>query len=222
MATHSSILAWRIRWETDMQEADMPNSLSILKWDLILNSKASSLGTHFPLGISHVYMNQMLQTSVFLFINLSFLKATQLKNQKGRWKNIFFFLTLNFCISFSTSTVQFPKASSNINKCRLYLTSSPSHYQDKTHCSSHGRPIKWESNCWEQGNHTVVFWVWDWGIGLVNEFINMNFSILPIGDLIGYFDISKFLAMYEHLQVNPHCWQRRYFIVFRAETYSSI
>ena len=33
--------------------------------------------------------------------------------------------------------------------------------------------------------------------------------------------------MYEHLQVNPHCWQRHYFIFyfiffFRAETYSSI
>ena len=161
MATHSSILVCRIRWkeepgglqsmglqrvditeETDLQEADMPSSLSILKRDLILNSKTSSLGTHFPLGISHVYMNQMLQTSVFLFINLSFLKATQLKNQKGRWKNIFFFPTLNFCISFSTSTVQFPKAFSNINKCRLYLTSSPSHYQDKTHSMSRGRPIK--------------------------------------------------------------------------------
>ena len=128
--------------ETDTQEADMPSSLSILKRDLIPNSKASSLGTHFLLGIAHVYMNQMLQTSVFLFINLSFLKATRLKNQKGRWKNIFFFPKLNFCISFSTSTVQFPKAFSNINKCRLYLTSSPSHYQDKAHCSSRGRPIK--------------------------------------------------------------------------------
>ena len=50
--------------ETDMQEADMPNSLSTLKRDLSLNSKASSLGTHFPLDISHIYMNQMLQTSI--------------------------------------------------------------------------------------------------------------------------------------------------------------
>ena len=113
-------------------------------------------------------------------------------------------------------------AFSNINKCRLYLTSSPSHYQDKAHCSSRGRPIKWESNCWEQGNHTLVFWVWDWGIGLVYEFINMNFSILPISDLIGYFDISKFLTVYEHLQVNPHAGKGIISIFFRPETYSSI
>ena len=32
-----------------------------------------------------------------------------------------------------------------------------------------------------------------------------------------YFDISKFLTMYEHLQVNPHCWQRHYFIFFFLE-----
>ena len=50
--------------ETDMQDANMPNSLSTLKRDLTLNSKASSLGTYFPLGISHIYMNQILQTSI--------------------------------------------------------------------------------------------------------------------------------------------------------------